>query len=186
MWLLFWPTLHLQVVQGELGIRHVSPLRRAMPAGSWHVCRMSYDRLSARQGSVTQRGQHSPSATAVYSHIITGQTRGQQSTSPSCRGIGRGRETKVTEMSLRGGFCVNQLMWNLHLQLTCWFVATSLIRKVAIIWAFRTQQCIWSGPGIKQSPALSIKLMKRFWEIWCNLFLLTKCFSCNMASFFNC
>lgn len=176
---LFWPTLHLQVVQGELGIRHVSPLRRAMPAGSWHVCRMSYDRLSARQGSVTQRGQHSPSATAVYSHIITGQTRGQQSTSPSW-----GRETKVTEMLLRGGFCVNQLMWNLHLQLTCWFVATSLIRKVAIIWAFRTQQCIWSGPGIKQSPALSVMLMKRFWEIWCHLFLLTNIF--HVIRFLNC
>ncbi|KAG7242664.1 hypothetical protein INR49_020037, partial [Caranx melampygus] len=77
------------VVQGELGICHVSPLRRAIPVGSSHVCRMSYDSLSAMQGSVTQRGQHSPSATAVYSHISTGQTRGQQSTSPSCSGEDR-------------------------------------------------------------------------------------------------
>lgn len=89
LWISQWPTLHLQVVQDDLGICHVSPLRRVTPTGSLHVCRMSYDRLSARQGSVTQRGQHSPSATAVYSHINTGQTRGQQSTSPSYKDRGQ-------------------------------------------------------------------------------------------------
>lgn len=134
--ILLWPTLHLQVVQGELGICHVSPLRRTTPAGSWHVCRMSYDRLSARQGSATQRGQHSPSATAVYSHNSTGQTRGQQSTSPSCRDTERGKN-KVKRHKcycVCGFLCVNQLIWRLQLQLTRWFVATSLIREVLLIW----------------------------------------------------
>lgn len=40
--------------------------------------------LSARQGSLTQRGQHSPSKMVVYSQLKLGQVSGQQSTSPSC------------------------------------------------------------------------------------------------------
>lgn len=40
--------------------------------------------LSARQGSLTQRGQHSPSKMVVYSQLKVGQVSGQQSTSPSC------------------------------------------------------------------------------------------------------
>ena len=132
LWLLLLlPTLQWQVVQGELGMCHVSPLSRATPAGSWHVCRMSYDRLSARQGSVTQRGQHSASATAVYSHIRAGQTRGQQSTSPSCPG---------TEKRVRAAgdatWGVNQLIRPRQFQLTHWFVATSLIIEVVIICMF--------------------------------------------------
>jgi len=41
--------------------------------------------LSARQGSLTQWGQHSPSEMAVYSQFRFGHRRGQQSTSPSCK-----------------------------------------------------------------------------------------------------
>lgn len=109
---LLWLTLHLQEVQGEWGICHVSPLRRTAPAGSWHVCRMSYDRLSARQGSVTQRGQHSPSATAVYSHINTGQTRGQQSTSPSWVRWKKERKKGDTNVTVCVGCCCVWISWS--------------------------------------------------------------------------
>lgn len=154
--MLHWPTLHLQVVQGDLGICHVSPLRRAMPAGSLHVCRMSYDRLSARQGSVTQRGQHSPSATAVYSHINVGQTRGQQSTSPSCRDTGSDEKKhqncySVCEFSFLF-FLVCVCVWDrerIQLQISRWSVATSLIREVVIFSALiHTQLTSRSGSGM--------------------------------------
>ncbi|KAL7866887.1 hypothetical protein AOLI_G00147010 [Acnodon oligacanthus] len=75
----------IEVVQGAVGVVQTAPLSRVMPIGSRHICLMSKAKLSARQGSETQRGQHSPSNTAVYSHGNTGQDNGQQSTSPSYR-----------------------------------------------------------------------------------------------------
>lgn len=61
---------------------------------------------------------------------------------------------------------MNQLICQLQLQLTRWFVATSLIREVVIIWVIHkhlhTQPSSRSGPGIKQSAALSFTLMRRF------------------------
>ena len=92
-----WRTLHLHMEHGVLGERQTAPLRRVMPAGSWHVCLMSYATLSARQGSVTHRGQHSPSDTAVYSQGNAGQASGQQSTSPSCRESQREAEFRETD-----------------------------------------------------------------------------------------
>ena len=78
-------TLHLQVVQGDPAIVHTEPLSLETPELSRQVFLMSKVMLSARQGSLTQRGQHSPSKRAVYSQLKWGHVRGQQSTSPSCR-----------------------------------------------------------------------------------------------------
>lgn len=87
------------MVQGDPGMGHVALLRRVMPAGSWQVCLMSLAILSARQGSVTQCGQHSPSTKAEYLHANTGHARGQQSTFPSYRKIEIRREGLVENRS---------------------------------------------------------------------------------------
>ena len=77
-------TLHLQVVHGDPAIVHTEPLSLERPQLSRQVFLMSQAILSARQGSLTQRGQHSPSRRVVYSQLRLGQVSGQQSTSPSC------------------------------------------------------------------------------------------------------
>ncbi len=69
-------TLRAVLVQAE-------PLKRVIPYSSTQVLVMSFCTVSARQGSVTQRGQHSPSGTTVNSQSATGaHDIGQQSTSP--------------------------------------------------------------------------------------------------------
>lgn len=77
------PFLHLQVVHGEPAMVQIDPLSRVIPWVSRQVFLMSKTMLSTRQGSLTQRGQHSPSFIVVKLQFRFGQVSGQQSTSPS-------------------------------------------------------------------------------------------------------
>lgn len=76
-------TLHWQREHSVPCLVQADPLKRLMPYSSTQVLVMSLRTVSARQGSVTQRGQHSPSGTTVNSQSDTGaHETGQQSTSP--------------------------------------------------------------------------------------------------------
>ena len=82
-----WITLHWQRVHSVLCLVQAEPLKRVTPCSSVHVLVMSLRTVSAWQGSVTHRGQHSPSGTTVNSQSSTGgHDTGQQSTSPCWRG----------------------------------------------------------------------------------------------------
>lgn len=77
-------TLHWQSVHSVPCLTQEEPLKRIMPCSSSQVLVMSFRMLWARHGSVTQRGQHSPSGTMVKSQCAEGHNNGQQSTSPCC------------------------------------------------------------------------------------------------------
>lgn len=77
-------TLHWQSVHSVPCLTQEEPLKRMMPCSSSQVLVMSLRTLWARHGSVTQRGQHSPSGTMVKSQCAGGHNNGQQSTSPCC------------------------------------------------------------------------------------------------------
>lgn len=82
-------TLHWHRVHSVPCLIQEEPLKREMLCSSVHVLVMSLRMVSARQGSVTQRGQHSPSGTTVNSQSTGGHGRGQQSTCPCCGGEAR-------------------------------------------------------------------------------------------------
>ena len=82
-------TLHWQRVHSVPCLIQEEPLKREMLCSSVHVLVMSLRMVSAWQGSVTQRGQHSPSGTTVNSQSTSGHGRGQQSTCPCCGAGGR-------------------------------------------------------------------------------------------------
>lgn len=86
-------TLHWQRVHSVPCLIQEEPLKREMSCSSVHVLVMSLRMVSAWQGSVTQRGQHSPSGTTVNSQSTGGHGRGQQSTCPCCSAGGRDRQT---------------------------------------------------------------------------------------------
>ena len=82
------------------------PLKREMLCSSVHVLVMSLRMVSAWQGSVTQRGQHSPSGTTVNSQSTGGHGRGQQSTCPCCGGGERQFEMeRQTERGVQNHLC---------------------------------------------------------------------------------
>lgn len=58
------------------------PVKRTTFVSSTHVFVMSLRIMSAWQGSLMQRGQHSLSGTTLNSQSTSGQGKGQQSTSP--------------------------------------------------------------------------------------------------------
>lgn len=76
-------TLHWHMEHSVPCLVQAEPLKRVIPYSSTQVLVMSFRTVSAMQGSVTQRGQHSPSGTTVNSQSDTGgHGTGQQSTSP--------------------------------------------------------------------------------------------------------
>lgn len=77
-------TLQWQSVHSVPCLTQEEPLKRMMLCSSSQVLVMSLRIFWARQGSVTQRGQHSPSGTIVKSQCAGGHSNGQQSTSPCC------------------------------------------------------------------------------------------------------
>lgn len=84
-------TLHWHRVHSVPCLIQEEPLKREMLCSSVHVLVMSLRMVSAWQGSVTQRGQHSPSGTTVNSQSTGGHGSGQQSTCPCCRNTHRER-----------------------------------------------------------------------------------------------
>lgn len=88
-------TLHWQRVHSVPCLIQEDPVKRTTFISSRQVLVMSLRMVSAWQGSVTQRRQHSFSGRTLNSHSTSGQGRGQQSTSPCCkksRCTGAGRE----------------------------------------------------------------------------------------------
>lgn len=79
-------TLHWQRVHSVPCLIQEDPVKRTTFISSRQVLVMSLRMVSAWQGSVTQRGQHSFSGRTLNSHSTSGQARGQQSTSPCCEG----------------------------------------------------------------------------------------------------
>lgn len=75
-------TLHWQRVHSVPCLIQEDPVKRTTFISSRQVLVMSLRMVSAWQGSVTQRGQHSFSRRTLNSHSTSGQGRGQQSTSP--------------------------------------------------------------------------------------------------------
>lgn len=75
-------TLHWQRVHSVPCLIQEDPVKRTTFISSRQVLVMSLRMVSAWQGSVTQRGQHSFSGRILNSHSTSGQGRGQQSTSP--------------------------------------------------------------------------------------------------------
>lgn len=78
-------TLHWQRVHSVPCLIQEEPVKRTTFISSRQVLVMSLRMVSAWQGSVTQRGQHSFSGSTLNSHSTSGQVRGQQSTSPCCK-----------------------------------------------------------------------------------------------------
>lgn len=82
-------TLHWQRVHSVPCLIQEDPVKRTTFISSRQVLVISLRTVSAWQGSVTQRGQHSLSGRTLNSHSTSGQGRGQQSTSPCCEGKGQ-------------------------------------------------------------------------------------------------
>lgn len=78
-------TLHWQRVHSVPCLIQEDPVKRTTFISSRQVLVMSLRMVSAWQGSVTQRGQHSFSGRTLNSHSTSGHGRGQQSTSPCCK-----------------------------------------------------------------------------------------------------
>lgn len=78
-------TLHWQRVHSVPCLIQEEPVKRTTFISSRQVLVMSLRMVSAWQGSVTQRGQHSFSGSTLNSHSTSGHVRGQQSTSPCCK-----------------------------------------------------------------------------------------------------
>ena len=77
-------TLHWQRVHSVPCLIQEDPVKRMTLVSSRQVLVMSLRMVSAWQGSVTQRGQHSFSGRTLNSQSTSGHGKGQQSTSPCC------------------------------------------------------------------------------------------------------
>lgn len=77
-------TLHWQRVHSVPCLIQEDPVKRTTLVSSRQVLVMSLRMVSAWQGSVTQRGQHSFSGRTLNSQSTSGHGKGQQSTSPCC------------------------------------------------------------------------------------------------------
>lgn len=91
-WYSWHLTLHWQRVHSVPCFIQEDPVKRTTFISSRQVLVMSLRTVSAWQGSVTQREQHSLSGRTLNSHSTSGQGRGQQSTSPCCKGMDQREE----------------------------------------------------------------------------------------------
>ena len=140
-------TLHWHRVHSVPCLIQEEPLKREMLCSSVHVLVMSLRMVSAWQGSVTQRGQHSPSGTTVNSQSTGGHGSGQQSTCPCCRGGERRFWERGKREQIKNNPCIHSIAFssskqvihaNTHISpdvvlYACWRERLRLMREKKIV-----------------------------------------------------
>lgn len=133
-------TLHWQRVHSVPCLIQEDPVKRTTLVSSRHVLVMSLRIVSAWQGSVTQRGQHSFSGRTLNSQSASGHGKGQQSTSPCCLQMWQEQRRFLAHICFRYPFLWLSSMFLSWLVLSTWSDSEVSTGNTGIHCLWQTQQ----------------------------------------------